>query len=98
MPPTLPMRVGANDAHDLLSPLAKPQLGCGEQPVDHIIAAADPVVDELGPAAFPEHEQRRSLALGKAGRELDEDLAAVVERAQRPPGRIVALNRIAEVE
>ena len=43
-------------------------------------------------------EERRHLALADAGRELDIDLAAVVEGAQRPPRRRVALDRVAEIE
>src|SRR5262249_45578779 len=43
-------------------------------------------------------EKRRHLALTNAAWKLDEDLGAVVEGAQRPPGWGVALDRIPEIE
>jgi hypothetical protein len=44
-------------------------------------------------AAFgTEDEQRRHLALANGARELDKDLGAIVEGAQRPPQRRVALD------
>ena len=42
-------------------------------------------------------EQRRRLALAEVGGKLDEHLPAVVERAERPPGRPVAVDPIVEV-
>ena len=92
--------VGADDAHAGLALAgAEAQFGGGEQAVDDHVAAAHAVVHQLGGVALgADHEQRRHLALGDAARELDEHLPAVVEGAQRPPRRAVALDRIAEVD
>jgi hypothetical protein len=43
-------------------------------------------------------EQRRHLALGDPGGEADIDLARVVEHLHRPPGWIVAGDRVAEAQ
>ena len=64
---------------------AEAELGGLEKPVDHIEAAADPVIDELGRILGPDDEQRRRDARGDVGRELDEGLPAIIERPQRPP-------------
>jgi hypothetical protein len=85
--------VGADDAHLLLMIAAEPQFGRGEQPIDDHVVALDAVVHELGAALRADHPERRHLALADAARELDEHLPPVVEGAQRPPGRIVALDR-----
>jgi hypothetical protein len=45
-----------------------------------------------------DHPEWRHLALADAGRELDEHVAPVIERPQGPPGRIIALNAVTEVE
>jgi hypothetical protein len=42
-------------------------------------------------------EEWRHLALTDAARKLDKDLASVVEGAQRPPRRTVALDRISSL-
>ena len=78
--------------------VAEPQLGGGKQAVDDHVVLADAVVDELGVAARTDDEERRHLALADAARELDVDLGAVIEGAQRPPGRRVAFDLVAEVE
>ena len=58
----------------------------------------DAVVHELGAALRADDPERRHLALADAARELDEHLPPVVEGAQRPPGRIVAFDPVAEIE
>jgi hypothetical protein len=77
---------------------AEPKLSGGEQSVDHIIMAAEAIIDEFGPAALANDEQRRSFFLAEGRRELDEHLPPVVEGAKRPPGRTVALDPIVEVQ
>ena len=76
----------------------EPQLGRREQPVDDHVVAAHPVVHQFGAALRADHPERRHLALADAGREFDEHLPPVIEGAQRPPGRIVALDPIPEIE
>jgi hypothetical protein len=74
------------DRHDLLVSGPEPQFGNVEQPVDDVISATDPVVDELGLALAPPDEQWRRLPDGQTGREGDERLATVVEtRRYSPP-------------
>ena len=76
---------------------AQPQLGGGEQPVDDVGGAAHAVVDQRRLGVGADHEQRRRLALGEPGRELDVDLGPVVEHLPRLPGR-VALDAVAELD
>src|SRR3546814_11948398 len=47
---------------------------------------------------WPDHEQWRRLADRDARRKFDEGLPSVIERAERSPWRIVAGDRIAEIE
>jgi transcriptional regulator GlxA family with amidase domain len=63
-----------------------------------MIAAADAVVDEFPLSLGAGNEQRRKIALADARRQLDEHLASVVERAERTPGRTVAVDPVAEIE
>src|SRR3546814_9699474 len=49
--------IGAADADDLLRVLAEAKLGSGEQAVDDIVVAADPVINELGAALGPRSEE-----------------------------------------
>ena len=77
---------------------SEPQLGRREQPVDDHVVAAHAVVHQLGAALGADHPEWRHLALADAGREFDEHLPPVIEGAQRPPGRIVALDPVAEIE
>ena len=51
-----------------------------------------------GDALRADDEQRRQLALADAGRELDIDLLAVIEGAQRLPRRIAATDGVAETD
>ena len=68
------------------------------QAVDDVGGAAHAVVDEGRLGVGANDEQRRRFALGQARtRELDVDLGAVVEHAQRPP-RCIALDAVAELE
>jgi hypothetical protein len=64
---------------------AEAELGSGEQPVDHVVVLACTIIDEFSAAFGTEDEQRRHLALANGARELDKDLGAIVEGAQRPP-------------
>ncbi len=77
---------------------AEAKFGGGEQPVYDVVVLACAIVDELGATLGVEDEERRHLALTNAAWKLDEDLGAVVEGAQRPPSRGVALDRIPEIE
>src|SRR5690606_6339665 len=93
-----PFEVGAQDAHDRLALLAETQLRGRKQPVDDIIIAAHAVIDEFGLAVARQHEERRGLALRDRLRELDEHLLAIIESANGPPVRVVALDVIAELQ
>ena len=62
------------------------------------MVALDAIVHELGAALSADHPERGHLSLADAGRELDEHLPPVVEGAQWPPCRIVALDPIAKVQ
>ncbi len=90
--------IGTGNAHDLLRILPETQLGGRKEPVDDVIAAVDPVVDELVLAVRSDDEERRRLALVEPSWELDVDLVGVVEDAHRPPGRRVAADGIAETQ
>src|SRR6185437_4474328 len=90
--------VGANDAHNLLVLAAELEFGGAEQPIDDHMVALDAVIDELAVTFGADHPERRQLALADAAREFDEHLPSVVEGAQRPPGGIVTLDAIAEVQ
>src|SRR3546814_14420556 len=62
--------IGAADADDLLRVLAEAKLGSGEQAVDDIVVAADPVINEHGAALGPDNEQgRRSSEERRGGKE-----------------------------
>ena len=74
------------------------KLGCGEQPIDDHMVALDAIVHELGAAFCADYPERGHLSLADAGRELDEHLPPVIEGAQWPPCRIVALDPIAKVQ
>src|SRR5207244_3797976 len=90
--------VSADDAHRLLVFAAKLEFGRGEQPIDNHVVALNAIIHELAFAFCADHPERRHLALGDAGGELDEHLPAVVEGAQWPPGRAIALNAVAEIQ
>src|SRR5690606_11211213 len=88
--------VRPRDADHLLRLGPKAQLGGGEQAIDDVVIAAHAVIDELVAAIGADDEERRRLALIDPAGELDIDLVAVVEGAQRLPGRIVAGDGVAE--
>src|SRR3546814_18026270 len=72
----------------------EPQFGALEQAVDDEEPASHAVVDELRTILVAEHEERGHIALGNAVAKLDEQLATVVEDAQRAPGHLVAADPI----
>ena len=74
----------------------EPQLRGRKEPVDNQDVAVGAVVHDLGLTVVANDEERRHLALSDALRELDIDLASIVVSGQRPPGRSVALDGIAE--
>src|SRR5712675_1928485 len=79
--------------------VAETQLRRGKQAIDDHVIGAHPVIDELRRLPFwADDEQWWHLALGNAAGKLDVDFFAVVECVQRPPGRLVALDGIAETE
>ena len=98
-PPFPPPPVGAHDADAALAiSVAKAQLGRREELVDDVVVAADTVIHQLRAAGGADDEERWHLALADAGREFDVDLLPVVESPQRPPGRIVALDLVTEID
>src|SRR6185312_11894858 len=73
----------------------KTQFAGGEQAVGNQDIPVDAIVDELRLAVLADDEQRWHFALPDPRREFDIDLAAVVIRVNWPPGRTVALDRVA---
>src|SRR3546814_17240129 len=67
-------------AHDLLALGAEAELCRVEQPIDDIVAAAQPVVDELGFTPLVDQEQRRRFTDCEGGREFDECLRSEESR------------------
>src|SRR6266436_4771218 len=90
--------VGPADPHGLLRVGAEAQFRRGEQAVDNVGRAFDAVIDELGLAGRPDYEERRGLALGYAGWELDVDLVPVIEGLHWPPGRRISTDPVAEAQ
>src|SRR3546814_7901604 len=82
-----PLRLHRGDPHDLLFLATEAQFGSVEQPVDNIIASGHAIIDELGFAVLPDHEQRRGLPPSDDRGKPDEGLPSVVEGATRPPRR-----------
>src|SRR5665213_788288 len=76
---------GAGDPHDGLGLLAEAQFRDVDQAVDNVVAAQEPVVDQLRLILWADQEQRRRLAGAEVCRELDIGLQAVIEDAQRLP-------------
>src|SRR5260221_13555053 len=88
--------VGAADPNGLLMLTAHAEFSCGKQTVDDVVVLPHAVVDELTVAFGADDEQRRGLSPRNAAGHLDIDLGPVVERGDRTPGRVVALNWGAE--
>src|SRR5665213_3747192 len=70
---------GAGDPHDGLGLLAEAQFRDVDQAVDHVVAAQEPVVDQLRLIFWADQEQRRRLAGAEVGRKLDVGLQPVIE-------------------
>lgn len=70
----------------------------GEQAIDAVVISLHAAVDELIAALSADDEERRRLALIDAAGKFDIDLVAVVEGAQRSPGRVVAGNGVTETD
>ena len=90
--------IGAADAYDVLRVRAHAQLGGGEEAIDDVVVAADPIVDELVVAVGADDEERWRFALIDPCRKLDIDFRAVIEGAQRTPRWAVARDRIAKLD
>src|SRR5216684_1324897 len=86
------------DPHGLLRVGAEAQFRRGEQAVDNVGRAFDAVIDELGLAGRPDDKERRGLALGYAGRELDIDLVPVIEGLDRPPRGRISADTVTEAQ
>ena len=86
---------GAHNANAAFgTAVAETELSRNEKAIDDYVAAADAIVHELrGLALAADDEEGRHLALGDPARERDVDLPAVIEGAQRPSGRTVAVDR-----
>src|SRR3546814_5007012 len=74
-----PLRLHRGDPHDLLFLATEAQFGSVEKPVDDIIASGHAIIDELGFAVLPDHEQRRGPADSGCPRKHEEGMAAGVE-------------------
>ncbi len=75
---------------------AHAEFGRCKQTVDDVVVLPHAIVDELAIALGADDEQRRRLSLRDTTGHLDIDLGSVVERGDRAPGRVVALDRIAK--
>ena len=69
-----------------------------EQLIDDVVVPSDAVIDEIAVSISAFDEQGRGFTLSNGCRKLDIDMRAVVEGAKRLPGRIVAADRIAEMQ
>ena len=78
--------------------LPEAKLGLGEELIDNIVAATNPVVDQIVIAIGAGYEQRRRVALRKGSRKFDINARAIVKGASRLPGDIVAADAVAEVK
>lgn len=56
---------------------AKAQFGDIEQPIDHIVAPLDAVIDEAGSALAIDQEQRRCLADPQVFRKFNDDVESM---------------------
>src|SRR6202012_757440 len=90
-------RRGSLDLHNLLVLLAKAKFGLCEELIDHIIAAANPIVDQIMIAIGAGDKQRRRLALVERRGKFDVDARAIVKGANRLPGNIVTADAVTEV-
>src|SRR3981189_265012 len=88
--------VGPADPNGLLMLAAHAELCRGEQAVDDVVILPHAIIDELTIAFGPDDKQRRRLSFRDSTGHLDVDLRTIVERGDRSPGRIVALNRVAD--
>ena len=82
----------------VLRRLAEVQFRRREEAIDNVVMAAQPVIDEFAAARGADHEERRCLALIEPRGKLDIDFRTVIEGAERPPGRIIARDLVAETE
>ena len=96
VPPETPSVRSIRTTSPLVS--AQAQFGRTEQAIHDVVRRTESVVHQLPIALRADHEQRRQLALRDARRELDVDLLAIVESAQRLPRRIAATDRIAKAD
>lgn|GEM_PF-6412010 len=90
--------VAALDPNDDILFAAQAELGRSKEPVDDVVRGPDAVVDQLAIARGANDEEWRKLALGNPGRELDVDLATIVECAKGLSGRVVAADHIAKLQ
>src|SRR6267154_646618 len=86
------------DPHGLLRVGAEAQFRRGEQAIDNVGRALDAVIDELGLAGRPNDKERRRLALGDAGWELDVDLVPVIKGLHWPPRRRISADPVTEAQ
>ena len=78
--------------------LPEAKLGLGEELIDNIVAATNPVVDQIVIAIWAGHEQRRRVALTKRGGKFNRDARPVVKGANRLPSYVVSADTVAEVK
>src|SRR3546814_17209839 len=79
--------IGAADADDLLRVLAEAKLGRGEQAIDDIGVAADPVINELRAAPRPATAHGRRFALVEPARDRAIELVTCADRPDGAPRR-----------
>ena len=90
--------VRADDSDGSLRIFTETKLGGAEHPVDDVVRAANPIVDEVRAAVGTGNKQGRCFTLGETGRHLDVNFPAIVECPHRTPWRIVPLNAVTEVQ
>src|ERR1700733_4204728 len=82
------------NSHLLLLLSAEAQLSRREQTVDNQYIFVGAIVDDFGLGILVDDEQRRHFSLGKAGRELNIDLAAIIVGIDRTPPMAVAFDDV----
>src|SRR5690606_8670329 len=80
-----PYPIGSLNSYHFPFLAAQAQFGGTEKPVHDVVRRAKTVVHQLPIALRADHEQRWQFTLGDPCRELDIDLAAIIERTQWPP-------------
>ena len=96
--PALPAEAAGVFSADADHGVVEPKFGEIEQAVDHIVTLLGAIIYELAVAVFVGDKQRRCLAAGEIAWKFDVDFGTVIERADRTPARLVAVDGVVEIQ